>query len=70
MTIPIESQIAEMQQSIRERERYFPRLIEAGKITPDEANTRLAKVRAARATLELVAEHQDEIRQLLKGLRQ
>jgi hypothetical protein len=61
--IPIEEQIEEVERQIRSLERY------PGRMTAETVARKLAHLRAASATLRIIAEHKDGLRTLLAYLR-
>jgi hypothetical protein len=50
--IPIERQIAELRRELAMRGRVYPRFVQTGRMTQDEADKYAATMRAALATLE------------------
>lgn len=69
MSVPLADQISELVKTIYERERYFTRLVDLGKVEQHEVDERLKRTRAARLTLELIHKHEDEVRNLLRALK-
>lgn len=62
-TIPIAEQVDEVARACRSLERY------PGRMTPEVAAAKLARLRAAHATLRLVEAHADGLRILIAHLR-
>lgn len=56
--VSIERQIAAVRDELRKRRSLYPRWVEAGRMTAQEAEDRIAAMDAARATLEAVREQQ------------
>lgn len=69
MTVPIAEQIAEVEREIRQRERLYPKWIIAKRLKQETADTKLRDLRAAAATLRVVAAHADGLRLLVQYLR-
>ena len=69
MSVPLVDQISELRTTLSERERYFSRLVDMGKVEQHEADERMKRTRAARLTLEAIHKHEDEIRNLLRALK-
>ncbi|NOU05320.1 MAG: hypothetical protein HOO99_03975 [Hyphomicrobiaceae bacterium] len=68
--VPLDDQIAEVEREIRQRERLYPRWIEAGKYKKATADKKLDDLRAALVTLQFVAKHSEPLRRLIKTLQQ
>lgn len=58
----IEDQIDEMDRAIRDCARRYPALVAAGRLRPETAHRKLWAKRRARASLAVLAKHQDWIR--------
>lgn len=51
LPVPLAAQIAEVEREIGQRERVYPRLVAAGKMTPAAAERQIAVMRAVLQTL-------------------
>lgn len=69
MAVPIQDQVAEVEREVRNREHLYPVLISKGRLKEDTAEVKLRDLQAAAATLRVIAEHADGLRELLKALR-
>lgn len=69
MTVSIETQLAEVERELKLRETHYPKWVESGKADAAVAEARLAAMRAAAATLRMVATHAGGLRALIKFLR-
>lgn len=65
----IAEQIEEVGREIRQRERVYPKWVEAGRYKAETAEKKLADMRAALASLEIIALHADGLRTLIQYLR-
>lgn len=63
---PLAQQISEIRVVIAECRREWPTQVSRGKMRQGEMHERLTRLDAALATLVLIAEHEDEVREVLR----
>lgn len=69
MIVPIQDQAAEVEREVRNREHLYPVLIGKGRLKEDTAEQKLRDLRAAAATMRIIADNAQGLRELLKALR-
>jgi glutathionylspermidine synthase len=68
-TIPLNEQITELTRELKLRGRLYPGFVERGKLTQTNADTQMAALSAAIATLEWLELHRDTIVQAVRNER-
>lgn len=63
---PLAQQISEVRRELALRTNVYPSLIARGKMRRAEADESMARMQAAHDTLVLIAEHEDEVREVLR----
>lgn len=69
MSTPIADQIAEIGREIRQRERLYPKWIEAGRLKPETAATKITALRDVETLLRFVEKNAPALRLLCETLR-
>lgn len=67
--VSIHDQVDEVEREVRNREHLYPVQIAKGRLKPETADVKLQHLRAAAATMRIIADHADGLRELLKALR-
>lgn len=68
--IPIAEQATEVQHEVDMRVRAYPRHVSNGAISQEKATRKIAAMRAAAATLAIIRDNAEGLRELLRFLRQ